>query len=115
MGDVYWNLVVICHELKAAFPAFESSIVFEYSGVFSIHNSGEQSIGRLHGYLAKIIRGDHEPNFYKIACCLGSLYRHLQKISEVCNFGEAQIFEANLEKLRDRAERGVIRGSGDDR
>jgi len=51
----------------------------------------------------------------KMAKELGDVLWYLSRLAAKCGYTLEEIAELNIHKLRDRAERGVIRGSGDDR
>lgn len=46
---------------------------------------------------------------------LGDVYWYLAVLADAFGLDSSEVAEANLRKLADRAERGVLHGSGDDR
>jgi len=76
-------------------------------------------VGELTGYIKKWIRGDYadaEPDLPDILEYeLGDILWYLAELCTVMNISLEDIAKSNIEKLSDRAARGVIRGSGDKR
>ncbi len=76
-------------------------------------------VGELAGYIKKWIRGDYAyagPDLSDIVEYeLGDILWYLAELCTVMNISLEDIAKSNVEKLSDRAARGVIRGSGDKR
>lgn len=73
-------------------------------------------LGELANKYKKVLRGDVA--FLNMADAkkeIGDVLWYLSNIASDMNFSLQEIAELNLEKLASRAERGVIKGSGDDR
>ena len=74
-----------------------------------------EEVGEFMGKIAKSQRGDQELNQKDLKKELGDI---LWMLSEVCtkhNFTLQDIADSNLNKLKDRQERGVLSGNGDNR
>ena len=83
--------------------------------------------GEVAGVVKKIIRDDanlnmsitrHEVarmNQEKIKAELGDVLWYLAAVAKEYNLKMSDVAQYNLDKLKDRAERGVIKGSGDNR
>ena len=76
--------------------------------------------GETAGVLKKFLRGDYtednESDWYKdLAKELGDTLWYLAVVADEFSFTLDEIAQMNLDKLADRKERGVIKGSGDDR
>lgn len=75
--------------------------------------SGE--VGELHGYLAKAIRDDIEPDTEHLKKELGDILWFVSAIAEDIGLDLKDIAVANLNKLESRQARNVIKGNGDNR
>lgn len=103
-GDCYWNLAAVCQHLKLM-PRYETY----------------RPIGGVLDQLVLLatdatILFDHEglrPGV--IDGALSEYYLALTRLLADYGIAESEVLEANLEKLRDRAARGVLKGSGGDR
>jgi len=73
-------------------------------------------VGELYGYIAKVIRdGEKDDHQEYVKKELGDILWFLAAIAYDHGLQLDDIALANLHKLRSRAERGVIQGSGDNR
>lgn len=73
-------------------------------------------VGELYGFIAKVIRdGAREDQQEYVKKELGDILWFLAAIAHDHGLQLDEIAMGNLEKLRSRAERGVIQGSGDNR
>lgn len=71
--------------------------------------------GEVAGIVKKWLRQDGELDHEAIAMELGDVMWYLANLAAECGFTMDEIEEFNLDKLFDRAERGVLKGSGDRR
>lgn len=73
--------------------------------------------GEVCGKFKRVIRDGDSIEDYKPALKkeLGDVLWYLAVLSKRLGFSLQEIAEANIEKLKDRANRGVIKGSGDER
>jgi len=71
--------------------------------------------GEVANKLKKVLRGDEGACLSDIGPELGDVLWYIAAIATDLNIKLEDIAELNLQKLRDRHERGVIKGSGDDR
>lgn len=82
---------------------------------------GLSEAGEVQGKVKKILRGDyrdldgHEGVRHDIALELGDLLWYVAQVASEIGYGLGEIALMNLNKLEDRANRGVIRGDGDNR
>lgn len=79
-----------------------------------------EEVGEFHGKLAKAARGDEkyeDKDVLKEDCILelGDVLWQLTACCGVIDTTLEEVARRNLEKLTDRAERGKIKGDGDDR
>ncbi len=75
--------------------------------------------GEVANKVKKIIRGDKEINLEEIIDELGDVMWYLSELSRLVAKNSdsplALVASRNIRKLRDRAERGMIKGTGDNR
>jgi NTP pyrophosphatase (non-canonical NTP hydrolase) len=75
--------------------------------------------GEVLGKIKKLFRdrgGEVTPEFrQELKQELGDVYWYLAVLADAFDLRASEVAEANLDKLADRAERGVIRGEGDHR
>lgn len=75
--------------------------------------------GEVLGKIKKLYRdrgGEVTPEFREeLKKELGDVYWYLAVLADAFGFRSSDVARANLTKLADRAERGVLHGSGDDR
>lgn len=92
----------------AVFPK-EYALIYPALGL--VNESGEYA-----GKIKKILRGDHHTDAYGAAAAeLGDTLWYLAACAEALGVDLSDVAEANLAKLADRATRGVLKGSGDNR
>lgn len=104
------------YETRATFFAEYKSRSYPYFGLM-------EEVGELMGILAKAHRGDNLVERYgsedgvedRILGELGDVLWMLTAVAADLGFSLQEVAEENLEKLQDRADRGVIKGSGDKR
>ena len=75
--------------------------------------SGE--VGELSNKMKKVIRDKSDVFSNEIESEIGDICWYLAEFCTVLGLDLDKIASANLEKLQSRRERGVIKGSGDDR
>lgn len=76
---------------------------------------GEEA-GEVLGLIKKRIRGDNDPAFQeKVLKELGDTLWYLSQVAKDCGFSLQDVAMTNLQKLEDRFQRGVLKGSGDNR
>ncbi len=75
--------------------------------------------GEVANKVKKIMRGDSKINLDEIADELGDVMWYLSELSAIVVKDEgaplALVASRNIQKLRDRAKRGMIKGAGDNR
>lgn len=90
-----------------------SMLALAYAGL------GLGEAGEIQNQLKKVIRDDAsqvtEKRRAAIKKELGDLCWYVARIADELDFSLGEVVMANLHKLNDRAERGVIQGSGDNR
>lgn len=76
---------------------------------------GEES-GEVLGLFKKKLRGDNNPLFNELLLKeLGDILWYLSQVAKDNGFRLQDVAMANLQKLEDRFQRGVLKGSGDNR
>jgi NTP pyrophosphatase (non-canonical NTP hydrolase) len=73
-----------------------------------------EEVGELHGKMKRMLR-DNTFDRKDILYECGDILFYTTSISNYFDSNLQQIMEINMSKLKDRAERGVIKGSGDKR
>ena len=90
-----------------------TTLALAYAGL------GLGEAGEIQNQLKKIIRDDgHEVTDKRRSALkkeLGDLCWYVARIADELDLSLEDVVLANLHKLQDRAERGAIKGSGDDR
>lgn len=78
---------------------------------------GLGEVGEVQGKLKKVLRGDVTLEEQRIPLLeeLGDVLWYATRLANELEVSLAMVMELNAKKLRDRKERGVIRGSGDNR
>ena len=71
--------------------------------------------GELCNKIKKILRDGHGPNYYDLAKEIGDVLWYVSALASDLDLDLDEIAQANLDKLMDRKERGVLGGSGDER
>ncbi|MCB9882389.1 MAG: nucleoside triphosphate pyrophosphohydrolase family protein [Planctomycetes bacterium] len=71
--------------------------------------------GEVAGKIKKFLRGDHELPREALLAELGDCLWYLAMLATECDGSLDEVARENLAKLASRAERGRIRGDGDDR
>lgn len=102
----------------AVFPRDPEHVGIYYCALKLCGEAGEHA-----EKVAKFLRGDHDGRSdievqaerLKIAMELGDVLWYVAALAELYGYTLSEIAERNIEKLRARADRGTIKGSGDDR
>ncbi len=103
---------------------FRTSHTAKYPGRGSVEGIyytalGLGEAGEVQGKIKKIMRDDGgivtEEKRQQIASELGDVLWYVAALAKELSFSLGDIAQANLDKLADRKERGVIGGSGDNR
>ena len=81
---------------------------------------GLSEAGEIQGKVKKYLRGDYGPLLTEsvrsaILAELGDLLWYISAIAEELGASLDEVAQKNIYKLRDRQQRGVIRGDGDNR
>ena len=72
-------------------------------------------VGEFHGYVAKCIRDDKEPDMEHMCKELGDILWFVAAIADDLELSLSDIAQRNIDKLTLRSQRGTIQGSGDNR
>jgi len=87
--------------------------------IYSLGLGLASEAGEVAGKLKKIIRDKSgmpdEDDIFSLANELGDCLFYLVRLSDCIGYNFSDIIKSNYLKLKDRAERGVIKGSGDNR
>ena len=112
LGDIYWDFVMLCYELKIDIDSLEEPVYIPYNPASAfIH------IGKIQGIFAKAVR-DSGMYFWgailpdNLAEHLGAFLEWLNQNAEA-HGGRDRILSENLAKLEGRANRGTLHGDGD--
>lgn len=93
------------------YPKTPQSQALSYVGLGLVNEAGEVA-----GVIKKILRNDYETiPLEKIIAELGDVAWYLSEMCNVLNISLVDVLKQNKTKLEDRKERGVIKGSGDNR
>lgn len=89
---------------------FPDRHAMSYTALGLVNEAGEYA-----GKIKKVLRGDFDfiDNQHLIADELGDVLWYLAGCADVLGVTLEEVAQRNLAKLRDRASRGVIKGSGD--
>lgn len=102
IGDCFWQLALCCDLIKESFAkAYRKSPVW-----LNAITPEEMAIGGI----------DFNENILHIRLC--AIEGELSRIKSVCSdfkINPVECLQRNIDKLRSRAERGVIKGNGDER
>ena len=71
--------------------------------------------GEIAELVFKSFRGPVENFNAKIEKEFGDVLWYIARLTDLCGFSLEQVMQANLDKLKDRKERGVLHGFGDER
>jgi NTP pyrophosphatase (non-canonical NTP hydrolase) len=75
--------------------------------------------GEVAGVVKRCFRGDYGPNYLQakdaMRAELGDALWYLARLAAVFDLKLSEVASANLAKLRDRKDRGVLKGKGDNR
>jgi len=96
----------------AIYPAARSGTLQElmYLGL------GLGEAGEIQGKIKKLFRdGDTIDKRIALRKEIGDTLWYLTRLCDVLNFDPEDVMQENYNKLMDRKERGVLRGTGDDR
>ena len=101
--DFYQELT----NLTALYPE-ENALMYLLTGLAS-------ECGELQGKVAKYFRGDHPLNFEDITKEAGDILWFLAQLSHYFGVSLGAVAQGNIDKLQERQQRNVIKGSGDNR
>lgn len=71
--------------------------------------------GELANKVKKVMRGDNQVNKEELAGEMGDILWYLSQLATDLELSFNLVAEGNLQKLRSRSERGVLKGNGDNR
>ncbi len=80
---------------------------------FSLGLAGE--VGELLNKIKKIARDRKSPNRDELRGELGDVLWYLSQLAKEFDIPLSEVADYNIKKLRDRMDRGMIKGSGDER
>lgn len=115
LGDVLWYYVMMCYELKIDldtedyyFVQWDVIIRNNLESVFS-------NISKLSEIFKKVIRDNTEINKRQVEEFMYSILTTLYEYTLYRNWDLEEILQMNIDKLKDRQNRNVLHGSGDNR
>jgi NTP pyrophosphatase (non-canonical NTP hydrolase) len=93
-------------------PEYQVDAVFAY-----LFSGLAAEAGEVAGNYAKYVRGDFDINELRNRSFkeIGDVMYFLTQLCNELNIDMYDVIEANMEKLKDRLKRNVIKGSGDER
>src|SRR5690606_1607122 len=117
IGDGCWYLNRILWAKNISFEDLEISCDHEYFEYNNILDFVRDAVNLAYN-ISNIVCTDYEndENYYSNLKILGSAYLSLQH--KICNLIDSSLeiaLKINIEKLEDRKQRGVLKGSGDNR
>lgn len=118
LGDVAWMTAVLLHTLgqnRVSPLAKDEAPQTQLEALHALSHVGNTLSG---GYTAAVMTGrEDEPNTrIALEAAAQMIWQMLEDVSQlICNKPFGQVLQMNLDKLKSRAERGVLQGSGDDR
>lgn len=92
----------------------ETWITGDYSVDRAYYGLAEE-VGEVLGKRKKSLRGDGKFNKKEMKDELGDVLYYLARVADTCGMSLSEIAKRNYNKLKDRKERGVLKGSGDNR
>ena len=111
-GDICWYLAILVDYLKLDLN------VTAVSPYFSLEHNGFQTISLIQEVMKKMVRDN--PTWYpdeiqkgKLELLFSSLLAGVQNVCLIEQVNFSDVLHQNIEKLADRAKRGVLKGSGD--
>jgi NTP pyrophosphatase (non-canonical NTP hydrolase) len=116
LGDVVWYVSALSYDLGLRLQNCYDNALMDDS-VLDIHALHKNTV-RTAGRVKKILRGDDfsDEKILDIQGYLGDILRRVESIATVNMESSLEsICEANIDKLFDRQERGVLKGDGDER
>lgn len=123
VGDVMWYLAAYADETDQQLEDLEALVEFvPCEGIQNILDEMILYSGSISEYTKKALRDDfelikvgkfNEHKLSRVNVCVGGLIMVLKRISCYYSLGLDTIINDNIEKLRSRAERGTLKGSGD--
>tara|TARA_Y100000034_G_scaffold136841_1_gene216282 strand:+ start:6493 stop:6996 length:504 start_codon:yes stop_codon:yes gene_type:complete len=115
-GDVLWYMNAACFELKHEISEIDT--ISQCRVEFDEINVSKE-IMTLAGKTKKFIRDDEgKIENEKLKSLLGSfvnILNHIRVAADLYDFTIEEVMEKNIDKLFSRKERGVLKGSGDNR
>lgn len=136
-GDVLWYIAQMAAELGQPLsaiaahrsPSGRANTIREFARWVTVRTDAPDSIataalalcaaGDVQGMVKKILRGDPattDPAYRdKVARRLADLLVAVTTLTEIAGIRLEDVAQANLDKLADRAARGVLKGAGDHR
>ena len=121
IGDVYWYIAALSHELKIDLTELDGPEAAMDGFVSVPHVSAMLVSCKIAGHVKKIIREGKRGKKYatrveditKLLIELDTLLRMVIRFQTP--YTREQVFERNINKLSDRKDRGVLHGDGDNR
>lgn len=120
VGDCFWYAATVADALGLALHTVATkAAVWHYRELDSAVISLVSASGYMSGLMKKAIRDDagqvSGDRYNQMVTTLGKIIWILDNICERLGVHRSFVMGANLEKLADRKERGVLQGSGDHR
>ena len=115
MGDVCWYVAVTAYDLGLRLQdcVDKPALKLGMNDLEGLYRNSHW----IAGHVKKILRGDdgREEKVLEIQGFLGDILARLKGLARKMEFTIEEVFEANLDKLFDRRDRGLIKGDGDNR
>jgi len=120
LGDCLWQLANCCEDCGLRLDALFHASTFE-EGIHLLSPSPSLTVSsqRLSGLVSKMIRDDKgeltDERRERIKVVLMDIWRGLLAVCIKHGWAPSDIARLNLDKLKDRQERDVLKGDGDNR
>lgn len=114
MGDVCWYCAALSHDLGLKLQdCWDNPHIKMINNVEALFENSTRLCGRV----KKILRGDpgKDAKVLEVQGFIGDILRRLEFLAAEHDSSLKAVMDANLDKLFDRKDRGVLKGDGDSR
>jgi len=118
LGDIAWMTAVLLHTLGQDSVTPWPKDHAPRTQLEALHALGHVGDILSSEYTAAVVAGrEDEPNTrISLKAAAQTIWRMLEDVSQpICNMPFGKVLQMNIDKLKSRAERGVLQGNGDNR